>query len=85
MLGWVNSKPWIWACVEAKFFSLPPLLHPCYQGCLVKVRNRASFLTVMPLGPALLSAKADEGWGQLFKALKHKYGPRCQPRPETHA
>jgi hypothetical protein len=56
MLGWTNSKPWIWACMVAKLFytrttresspALPQLVQPMLQPA----RSRANPPALLPFG-----------------------------------
>jgi hypothetical protein len=54
MLGWANSKPWIWVWVVAELVSLLALLHPHPQG---ELSSTALVIST--------SAAADKGQGQL--------------------
>ena len=54
-MRWANSKPWIWACVEAKLVSLPILQLPYHQG---EFSN-----TAPPRSSSVLACKSQ---GQLY-------------------
>lgn len=57
----------------------------CPQGHLshtTPTKGGASPPTPMPPGPARLCCRG-KGWGQLWATLRHRHGPRQQPRSGT--
>lgn len=84
MLGWANSKPWIWASVVAELVSLPAFLHSRHQRWLshAPTPNKGQGHS-KPHHSKYHNMVAGGGWSQLRMVLQHQHGFSLQYRPQT--